>query len=309
MNQLNIKQLDYMTVVGANPSNNYSPTEHHNGDAFINWGNGQGIRFFGVIDGAKAPYDYTINGQPNDAFAAQLFAELIKTNFSLMTHINQWENALTACILNFQNTFDIIRDNHPIHNREDFRLFNGSCAFTLAIIDEKTADCIVLSATDCYMCIRKNGKVVNLSNYSETDLKASGRLIEGRMLSDLIDDGMTLDEAHAHEFKRVRGNRCRIYNKCATRNHMGMPVMNGDINLLDCIQVDTFNVKHEKIDAFIAMSDGYAAKHGDIITCAEGALKQGCDYFHFHNIRPLWQHPTRGNVIMSDVTCAVLTYQ
>tara|TARA_R110000868_G_scaffold218576_2_gene469308 strand:+ start:233348 stop:234247 length:900 start_codon:yes stop_codon:yes gene_type:complete len=298
--------MSHFTVAGANPSNNYKPNPKHNGDAFVNHLNKNGIRIFAVIDGAKAPYHYKINGMPNDCYGSNLVAKLLVESFQNVDKIQKWKSGFKHLISMFKFEMNLIQNSFPEFAGEDYRLFNPANAFAIALIDENNGDCVVLQGTDCYMSIRKNGKVETLSVYDEYALQATGRLVEGKMLSDLVNEGMSLEDAQEYEHERVRENRKRVYNKCVDgRNLGGMATLNGDPDLLKCVQIDTFNMFKEGVDAFVAMSDGYCQKmNNDQVACATGALNDGVGAFFDNHVRPLWGKQVRG-----DVTGAVLKYE
>jgi hypothetical protein len=298
--------IETFTLTGANPSNNYNNDHHLNGDAFVSSLNTSNIRIIGVIDGAKSPFDYTVNGLPNDAFASNLMAEIVKRHFSLIQSLDEWETAMESSIMAYCVAFDIVRRGLPKFKTEDYRYFNGACAFSLALIDETTSECLILQATDCYAVVRQKGQLKNLSHYDEHAVVNSGLIDRSPLLSDWLAQGKSLEEAKKLEGERVLRNRKNTYNKCAVINNMGMAVMNGDLDLMDCLQIDRFSLKDTGTDALVFMSDGYMCKHDDIIQTAQGALNQGAVNFYKTDILPLWGSSEKD--VMTDITCVKIEY-
>lgn len=298
--------IETFTLTGANPSNGYSNEEHLNGDGVVNILNSAGIRIIGVIDGAKSPFDYKVSGLPNDAFASNLMCDIVTRHFSLIQSLDEWETAMESSIVAYRVAFDIVRQGLPQFKSADYRYFNGACAFALTLIDENTSECIVLQATDCYVVAQQNGKLINLSNYDEHEVVNSGLLDRSPLLSDWLAEGKTLAEATKLEGERVLKNRKNTYNKCTSINNMGMAVMNGDIGLMDCLQVDRFSFKDTNTKSLVIMSDGYMCKHDNIIEVAEGAIDRGvCDFYEQH-ILPLWGKSDKD--VLTDITCIKISY-
>lgn len=306
MSKLNLQKIDLFTVTGANPSNNYSNNPNLNGDAIVNMVNAYGIRVVGVIDGAKAPYEYSVQGIPNDAYASNLMKTLVEEYFSVMRDITLWEDVFDSVINSYRMAFDVVRLGLPEFEREDYRYFNAACAFALAIIDEKSGKAVVLQATDCYAVLSKAGQLKNMSFYDEKALVNSGRLNHSKLLSDWLAEGKTLEEAKKLENARVLQNRKCIYNKCDSTNNMGMAVMNGDMDLLDCMQMDVMDLSSMNAPSLVLMSDGYMCKHGDILKSAQGALDKGVGQFFTKDIVPLWGNTEKD--VMTDVSCITIQY-
>lgn len=300
------KNIEAMTVTGANPSNNYSNAPQLNGDSYINYLNPHGIRVVGVMDGAKAPFDYTVNGLPNDAYASNIMQSLLEYHFESVSVLKNWDVAFNTCIRGYRSAFDRVRFLHSQFKSEDYRYFNAACAFALAIIDENNGDCILLQATDCYAVVRCNGQLYNLSHYDEKAIEKSGLVDRDPLLSDWLNMGKTLDEAKALENERVLKNRKNVYNKCLSPNFMGMAVMNGDPLLMNNMQVDKFNLNDAQTDALVLMSDGYMCKHDDIVLTAQGALGSSAKSFYQKEIVPLWGSSDKD--VMTDITCMVVKY-
>lgn len=300
------KDILELTVTGANPGNNFSNEEFLNGDAIINYLNQHGIRVVGAIDGAKAPFDYTVNGLPNDAYASNLMRDLLEGAFANIDVLDDWQIAFETVIDLYADDFEQVRKSYPHFANEDYRYFNGACAFAIAIIDENTGDCVLLQGTDCYAVVQQKGQFKNLSNYDEEAVVNSGMLNRYPLLSDWLNQGKSMDEAQKLERQRVLGNRKRVYNNCQTPNNMGMAVMNGDKALLQNMQVDKFNLKNTGTEALVLMSDGFMCKHDDIVYCAKSAVNTSPTFFYVGEILPLWGQTIQD--VMTDVTCVVVYY-
>lgn len=300
-------KIETFTQTGAHPGNNFKPTPFQNGDALVNLLTPNGIRIFGVIDGAKAPFDYQVNGQANDAYASDLMHKLVELNFGVLKNLDEWEFALESVILSYRTTFDVVRRQHPQYHTEDYRYFNGACAFALVLVDERSGDAVMLQATDCYVVTQGlQGDLKSWSHYDEDAVVNGGLLNRSPLLSDWLNKGLPLAEATKREQARVLENRKRVYNKCQSINNMGMAVMNGDMDLMDCVQVDYFNIHTDAIESFVVMSDGYMCIHDDILKSAQGALDHGVTNFYQQHIQPLWLQQ-KGHV-MTDIICIKVIY-
>ena len=165
----------------------------------------------------------------------------------------------------------------------------------------------MLQATDCYVVTQGlQGDLKSWSHYDEDAVVNSGLLNRSPLLSDWLNKGLPLAEATKREQARVLENRKRVYNKCQSINNMGMAVMNGDMDLMDCVQVDYFNIHTDAIESFVVMSDGYMCIHDDILKSAQGALDHGVTNFYQQHIQPLWLQQ-KGHV-MTDISCIKVIY-